>query len=436
MTGPRTTRRGALVLVGAVALAGCTDGDLPWSENPTLDGSELAVVVDGPDPRVPKTFPVGLEEAHLAGSSDRARGLLEDVPTPLGPDEVPNGVVREHMSREAERAAEQLHRVDDAASAREGLAAARYARESAMTVSAAWRATEGTLTREDVRAEADGLRDDVAALRDRVRYEGDDPVRAAVVHAALEGFLRDASSRLERPERGRRETEGVLGVGELAGGHEVARALVGDADHLHARFLDSLDRKRELADRFERAATESVRALRSAASDRSITHSREGSEYVDRDVEGTPARWVLDDLVEDLSYRLPDSDEVADRPAGSLVAAAEGFAALGAFDAVREDVSGGELYAVVDVGDVRERRRAALTAIRSAVDSPAEPALAAEVLPALGNLVAHGDERLSRLDGEVSAEYVSHPVAQYVIATEKAWALPDAAERVAGRLSP
>ncbi|QLG26800.1 hypothetical protein HUG10_04250 [Halorarum halophilum] len=434
MTGPRTTRRGALALAGAVALAGCSDLELLGTGGPTLDGSAVSTAVDGPDPRVPETFPVRLEETQLSGSSDRARDLLEDVPTPLGPDEVPNGVVREHMSREAERAAEQLRRADDAASARERLTAARYARKSAMTVSAAWRATDGTLTRGDVEAEAGGLRGDLSDLRDRVRYVGDDPVRATVVHAALEGFLRRAASHLERPDHRHRESDGVLGVGELAGRHEQVRALVGDAEHLYGRFLDSLDERRELGDRLERAATESTEELRSAAADRSIARDREVSDYVDRDVEDTPARWALDDLADDLSFHLWEQEAVADRPARALVAAVDGFAALGAFDAVRNDVSEGELYEVEDAGDVRIRRRDAVTALRSAVDSPTEPALAAEVLPALGNLVAHGDEQLSRLDGEVSAEYVSRPVAQYVIAAEKAWGLQDGTVRVADRL--
>lgn len=255
-----------------------------------------------------------------------------------------------------------------------------------------------------------------------------------MVHAALEEFLRSAASRLERSDGRNRETEGVLGVGELAGGHEEVRALVGDSDHLLARFLDSLDERREPGGRLERAATELTEELRSAAADRSIADDREASEYVDRDVEDTPARWALEDLADELSWGIPDPDEAAGRPASTLVAVTERFAALGAFDAVRNGISEGELYEVEDAGDVRVRRRDALTAIRSAVDSPAEPALAAEVLPALGNPVAHGDEQLSGLDGEVPAESVSRPVAQYVIAAETAWALGNGTVRVAGRL--
>lgn len=420
MTGPRTTRRGALALAGAVALAGCGDLGLPGTGGPTLDGSAVSAAVDGPDPRVPETFPVRLEEAELSGSRDRARGLLEDVPTPLGPDEVPNGVVRERMGREVDDANEQLSRVTDAESLREGFAAARSARESAMTASATWRATDGTLTRGDVEAETGGLRADLSDLRDRVRYVGDDPVRATVVHAALEELLRRAASHLERPDHRHRETDGVLGVGELAGRHEQVRALVGDAEHLYGRFLDSLDERRELGDRLERAATESTEELRSAAADRSIARDREVSDYVDRDVEDTPARWALDDLADDLSFHLEEREAVADRPARALVVAADGFAALGAFDAVRNDVSEGKLYEVEDAGDVRVRRRDAVTAIVSAGDSPAEPELVAEVLPRLGNEVAYGDERLSERDGEIEAESLARPVAQYVIAAEKA----------------
>lgn len=303
-----------------------------------------------------------------------------------------------------------------------------------MTASAAWRATDGTLTRGDVEAETGGLRADLSDLRDRVRYVGDDPVRATVVHAALEELLRRAASHLERPDHRHRETDGVLGVGELAGRHEQVRALVGDAEHLYGRFLDSLDERRELGDRLERAATESTEELRSAAADRSIARDREVSDYVDRDVEDTPARWALDDLADDLSFHLEEREAVADRPARALVVAADGFAALGAFDAVRNDVSEGKLYEVEDAGDVRVRRRDAVTAIVSAGDSPAEPELVAEVLPRLGNEVAYGDERLSERDGEIEAESLARPVAQYVIAAEKARALPNAAERVAGRL--
>lgn len=433
MTGPRTTRRGALALAGAVALAGCGDLELPGTGGPPLDGSAVATVADGPDPRVPETFPVRLEEAELSGSRDRARGLLEDVPMPLGPDEVPNGVVRERMGREVDYANEHLSRVTDAESLREEFAAARSARESAMTASAAWRATDGTLARGDVEAEAGGLRGDLSDLRDRVRYVGDDPVRATVVHAALEEFLRRAASHLERPDDRHRETHGVLGVGELAGRHEQVRALVGDAEHLYGRFFDSLDERRELGDRLEGAATELTEELRSAAADRSIANDREVSEYVEHDVEDTPAKWALEDLADELSWGIPNPDEAAGRPASTLVAVTERFAALGAFDAVQNSISEGKLYEVEDAGDVRERRRAAVTAIVSAGASPSEPALVAEVLPDIRE-VAYGDERLPEHDGEIEAEYLSRPVAQYVIAAEKARALPNAAERVAGRL--
>ena len=434
MTGRWTTRRGVLALAGGVALAGCGDLRVPGTGPPELDGDAVGAVAAMADPHVPETFPVRLDPPTLAASIDRARALADQVPTPLSPEEVPNGVVRQRMERRVEHANAAVREATDAASMRESLADARSAREAAMSAAAAWHTTEGELTCEDVVAEADELREALSNLRGHVRYLGDDPVRATVVHAVLEEYVEGVASRIERSDGPSTETDGVLGVGELAGRHERARALLAHANRLHARFLDSLDTRRNLGDRIAAAAESSVGELRAEVEERSLSRERDVSSYVGRDVGDTPARWALDELAEELTWRTRQRDELGGQPASALVSATDGFAALAAFDAVRNRVAEGELYRVDDVGDVRARRRAAMDAIRVVREAPTEPSLVAEVVPEIAARVAYADERLPEYGETISADTLAPTVAEYVIAAEKARALPDATGTVADAL--
>ncbi|QLG62535.1 hypothetical protein [Halorarum salinum] len=430
MTGPRTTRRGALTLVGGVALAGC--GRLPVGEEepPTLDGAALRSAVGESDPTVAGTFPVDLPDERLSGSLDRARELLADVPDRLGPDEVPNGAVRERMRRRYGDAEEAIRRAVEAETERELLSEARRARRRSMTVSAAWRATEGELTREDVASESGELGEELSAVRERTEYVGDDPARAAVVHAAIEGFTAHAEGRLDGRSGPHAESEGVLGVGELAGEHEDARALTADAATLYDAFVESLDAETDIAAALEDAATSLAAALDDAVDERSLTRGFDASEHMDRDVAGTPAERALEELVYDLVGGAWSPESVAEGPARAVVAAVDGFASLDAFDSVRSRIEDGESFAVDDAGDVEERRRAAVEAVADAAASSAEPELVAEVVPDPARRVAYADERLTHRDGDVRVDALDRPIAEYVAAAERARALPEAAERV------
>ncbi|WP_313695579.1 hypothetical protein [Halorarum halobium] len=434
MSDGNPTRRGALALAGGVLLAGCGDLRVPGSGPTTLNGTDVRAVVADREPAVPETFPVEIDDGAIGESRSRARNLLDELPTPLGPAEVPNGVIREDISFEVENAEAELSRANDPASTREGLAAARSARVSAMRASATWRAIEGDVTRGDLETASNELERALADLHDHVSYVGEDPGRAVAVHAALEGFRRGATARLERPIARPGDDDGVQGVGRLAARLEGVRGLLEHARVLYDAFVESLAEPRDLTSGLETAAESSTAELRAGAEQRSLAEDRDAASYVERDVDDTPATWALSELKRASLGGVREDADVTLRPAGTVLAAGSGLAALAGFDAVRSSVEDGTRFGVADADDVRERRGAAVDAIERARTAPAEPALTAALVPEIASYVEYGDRLVDRGGTEIRADALSRPVGHYVTAMAKAGALESATERVADAL--
>lgn len=78
--------------------------------------------------------------------------------------------------------------------------------------------------------------------------------------------------------------------------------------------------------------------------------------------------------------------------------------------------------------------RAAVEAVTEVEAAPAEPELVAEVVPDLARDVSYADDLLTEREGVVRTDALDRPVAEYVVATERAHALPGAAERVGEEL--
>ncbi|MFC7172516.1 hypothetical protein ACFQL0_02310 [Haloplanus litoreus] len=237
----RLTRRSTLALLGA--LAGCSGADpLSSGSNETdLDGSALRALVDDSVPTLPERLPVDVGDDHLAATERRARTLLDAVPADLGPAEIPNGAIRERVRHAREHAVESLSTAAEASTPFARLAAFADARAEARFATGAWRAIDAGVTREDLAAEAETVREDRRAVRERWRYVGADPVEATLVHAAIERRIASGRSDVATGEPRRYRPGNPLGVGELTEEIERARVAVDDATHLYDRLTAPLD---------------------------------------------------------------------------------------------------------------------------------------------------------------------------------------------------
>lgn len=436
----RTTRRGLLALAGGATLAGC--GGLPeplGSSPPALDGERLADVTDGAVPAVPRTVPVDVDDEHVGRHVDRARGLLSAAPLPFDRREVPNGAMRRELNEVAEAARATLERARDAASPFEALLALRDARGKARTVATAWAYADEGVRRDDLADEADRLADDVASFRERRSYVGDDPVRALLVHAAVESLVRAAATNAGgRPDASRltRAPENLLTVSEDAAAFERGRAALADATHLYDRLRADASTIRDLAPAFDAALAALLDTLRADTAD--LDGSAPASAHVDADVENTPVEYPLEYLAGDLEdfasiTRRRDRGERA----AALRSAHRELTRLRAFEALRERVDDGETYAVETVEDAAAVRADAVAALEDAGRETDHPDLSREVLHNMAGLVAQVDGELDGHagDGEVPVERIRRQVGEYVYADVVAAVTPAASAAVAGAVT-
>jgi len=432
MTG-RLTRRGALVALGA--LAGCS-GVNPLSSEPDpveLDAAALHGVVDDSAPSLPERLPVGIAEGHVAASENRARTLLDAVPATLGPDEIPNGAIREKVRHARERAATEISEASAATTPFTRLEAFGSVRAEARFAAGAWRAIDEGLTREDLGEEAKTVRSDRRALRDRWRYVGDDPVKATLVHAAIEHRIASGRSDIAVGEPHRYRPGNPLGVGEIAEEVERARVAVDDAAHLYDRLTATLDDSVDLRERLVDARRRLREAFEAEREALSSVDPQEPWRVEGVDVEDTPAAEALEELFGPVN---PERDDgwAETTPAEALTWAHASFVSLSAFTALRERVHEGETFAVESAADVDAVRSAAIEALRAAEASPAEPELTRHSTAELADQVAWADERLVNEEESVRASWLRDDVATYLTVMARARATPAASERVAEAL--
>jgi hypothetical protein len=431
----RLTRRGALATLGA--LAGCSavnplgDGSRDATE---LDGTTLRAAVDDSPPIVPAWLPVDIGADHLAATERRARTLLDSASTPFGPDEIPNGAIRERMNHAHEHTVERLSEATEAPTPFERLTALAAARADARFVAAAWRAVDEGLDREALDAEAATVREDRAALRDRRRYVGADPVDATLVHAAIERRLDRADADADEPTHHR--DDNPLGVGETAEDVERARAALDDAAYLYDRLTASLSDPVDLRPRLVDAHERLREAFDSARADVDIADPArpwvvDGETAVDRN---TPVAGALRELYWPIARRSgadPTADEAV---AQSLLTVHRMFVDLRAFESLRNRVVEGETFAVETAEDAVEMRAAAVEAVRAAEAAPKAPALTRWLLGDLTGRLVRADDGLADVSDRIRAASIRREAMAYLVVAARAWATPPASERVAAAL--
>jgi hypothetical protein len=430
MTGA-WSRRGTLALLGA--LAGCSGGNPLSSESEPdrLDAAALrGPVDDAPAPALPRRLPVGIGDDHLAASEARARTLLDAVPASLGPEQIPNGAIREQVRQARDRATDSLASAAESPTPFARLAALAGARAEARFAADAWRAIDAGLTREALVDEAEAVRADRRALRERWTYVGTDPVAATLVHAAIEQRVASGRSDIATGEPRRYHPGNPLGVGEVGEEIERARVAVDDAAHLYDRLTASLDEPIDLRPRL----VDARRRLHAAFEDEQETLSSVDREEPWRvegvDAERTPAAEALEELFRPIDPADDDDGWVDTTPARALTWAHAAFVTLDAFGSLRERVRGGETFAVDSAEDVKAARTAAVEALRAAEASPVDPALTRHSTADLADQLSWSDDRLLATEGRVRAALLRDEVATYLTVAARARATPPATRRI------
>jgi len=235
----RPTRRSVLAAcgAGAAALAGCAGIDVSLGDEGEreYDTAALARIVGEDDPTAPDAFPVRVPDGMIERHYDRGRDLLAGVPE--RPD-LPNGAVARELRERRRRVVEGLEEPSDAPTGLERLEDARRVRGEAAEVDGAYRAAVRDTDRETVAERRTSLRADLHAFEGEWNYRGDDPARAPVVHAELEGFRGTVRRSAEAWPPFPDDPAAVFRAGEVVGDIEVGRAALVDATRIRTRNLE------------------------------------------------------------------------------------------------------------------------------------------------------------------------------------------------------
>ncbi|MFD1598536.1 hypothetical protein [Halobellus rarus] len=434
----RIGRRELLALSGALgltSLAGCLD-QLPGSGPATVDGDALAAVVDDGAPEVAETLPVDIEASFVAEQREVAEAKLDSVPAPFDEAEIPNGVIRERMNGEYEAAGESISASSGTGTAHERLEHTTHARASAHEVQTAWRAIEGDATVDDLRESRSTVDADVDALTSRWEYVGDDPVRAAIVHAEIERAIRGARNWLSFRERDLEyAAEQPLRFGDVAADVERARTSVAVASYYFDQFRESLAREATLRERFA--------AARDALDERVRTRGEslpeeadDPTSLLDRDVGQTAGVIALDDILRNARWRTEDRGDEQETPslAGAALDATGTLVYLRAFEALRERLEGGDDVAVDEVDDVAELRTDAIDAISAAREADRNRLVVDAVLPRFARELRWIDDQISRYEDDTRVDFAEREAAGYVVVAETCRAVPPVSADVASIL--
>lgn len=417
---PSPTRREFLLTAGtAAALAGCS-GRAPFpDDSPDRIGvNELPEVPDPEDsePIVTNDLPVDVERERLRQAANGVTDLLETLPVPLGPEDVPNGYVRRELVRAAEDATDRLDEARSAPTRLAALESLHHARTDAAYAAAGWAFVDRDRTEADLRAERRETVSDAETFRSNYAYLGDDPVRAAVVHAYVERSLQRVLDARVRPDTSSRP---LLNVAEWGRHAESVRGYLVDGRYLYDRFTASLPADAGPVEPTLRAAADSLTA--------ELRRRREELPPEPDDPNRELAGRIAFRLRRHAESGVEDATDLG--PARVVVTALSDLVDLGALDRVR-NWSDDDRLGIETAADVRTARSEALAAIRTALEESPRPELSREVLSEAAALVTYGDDQLARHRGSVRPARLNDPVRRYLTATVRARSTPTACRRV------
>ncbi|MFC7070533.1 hypothetical protein [Halobaculum lipolyticum] len=433
---PEHTRRRLLAATGtaaAASLAGCSA--LPFGDDPTVSGGDLAAVVAEPAPSVPASLPVAMASDHLAETETAIRDDLASVPASVDAAAAPNGAIRDRLTRERDRATEALARATEAQSPWERAGRVRRARSAVGFLVGAWAAIDGDRSVAAVRRDADAVRADLAAFRRTWAYVGADPVDAVVVHDAIAGLVRGCLADLNRVLSATpSDPTAALTVAETDEHLAGARVALRDAAHLFDR-LDRGDGVRDRRDTFASAAAALVEQVRTRRRDLGLADGTPTSGVPEGAV---PAERALHERERDArrGARIEEFRATGAFPR-AVVEAHRELALLGAVETLRARVDAGEAVDPASADDLRTIRRRAREAVAtSAADGRTRP-LDRLRLHDLAAAIAYYDDDLSRYDADrqVSIPGLGWELAGYVSVAAVARNVVPASDAVAAALT-
>lgn len=432
------TRRHLLALSGTGALAGLAgcSGLLSGQPEQTVDADALTEMVAGDALTVPETLPVDIEASFVAEQRSIAESDLDRIPAPFDSETIPNGVIRGRLNNMYDSATDSVARIDEAETPYERLQRANRARVSAHEARAGWRAIDDDLTLAALRESVPSIEGRIASVVQRWSHVGDDPVRAVVVHEAIESEIRAARNWLSSRNRRERSDGTALDVADLAEDLERARTSVTVAAYVFDRFRADLDTTTEQRPRFEAAREELRTRLRDRQDALPPRDVDEPTSLVDRDIEETTGVRALASLGTEASYRAEQLTESDDDPflANEVVGAADALVYARGFESLRERLENGDDVAVESVDDVSALRSDAISAVEDARSTDRGHLLVNELLPRFANEIRWTDERFARESGTTSLDSVAYDAVDYAVAAATCRAVPRVSADVAGVL--
>lgn len=410
------TRRRLLAAMGTAtvgSLAGCSA--LPFGNDPSVTGEELASIVSDPPPSISASLPVTIGENYLAAAEAGIREDLDAVPAPLDANAIPNGAIRDRLNRGREQAIDALERTAEAQTPWERADRLRRARSSVGYVVGGWAAIDGDRSVPDVQADAESLREELAEFRRIWAYVGTDPIDAVVVHDAIAGLVRGCVVNLNRVlSRDPSDATAALTVAETDESLTSAQGALRDAEHLFDRLRrgDAVRNHRATLKSAAATLTERVHTRRQA-----LGLDGESSISERSDAE-TPAARALRDLRQG-AYRSARLEERRAEEAfpWAIVEAHEELALLGAIETLQARVDAGEAVDPTSADDVRTIRRRALEAIETAFSEGDHRTLDRRRLHELVGAIEYYDNDLARYDADrqVSLSRLDWELAEYVL---------------------
>jgi len=415
-----TTRRGLLAAAGTALLAGCSELDSANDDRKTISSYRIREYTDegSHDRVVVERLPLDIERAELETRAERTTALLGQLPLPFTDEEIPNGYVRERLLDAADSATDALDEARNARSRYEALQHLRRARSEARYAAAGWAYAQGETTESALQDEHAEAVDGAESLRAEQEYHGDDPVRAAVVHATVERnleFVTDARDPHYRADGS------LLAVAEWGEHAEDARATVEDSRYLYERFRDSLPEDAGSVEGTLETAAERV------ASD--LEARREELQPTPTDAYEQSFYRIRNDLRDSVEYG-PKQVSDAPGPASALLTATARLVDAMAYDRVVERLESEGGIELEEATDVREMRETAAEALETGLAESRRPVLVRPVLADAAQLMAYADAELARFHGDVRVSRVEDSVGWYVGATARGRSAPAACEQV------
>ena len=431
----RLDRRTVLAAVGtgvATSLAGCSH--ITGDDRTELETDGIESALAGSPPDYARPAPVRPSQSAIQAGLGRTDELLAAVPADLSAEDVPNGAIRSRIADMRDDAVGQREHAEGADSPYRKLQETRHARRDAAEPAVAYRAVQGEVTLDGLRATRDVLAEKVAADLDAIEYVGSDPDRTLYLAAIRESDLLAAGRWLDHHVRA--VDPSVLDIGEVGSWVEYARATRSVVDHLGARHRDQVTDERSFAEDFEQALDRTVQTI----ADRQVPErGDQPADLVESDVAGTATERVLDICIRQLIDT--EAELRHDRSAGHLGVGLRGAYAAErdrrAYETVRERIADGDFRSLDSTTAIRDARERAIRLATDASIDPGEPSIPAEMLAGRVEQIRDTDRWIRReleTRDTVYAETFESEFARYVWVAEQIAALPDAADAMAARL--